>query len=87
MPSLHPVHFLRAMLVLIFVNCHLAPTVAGFVSLLVNVGGFRSWTPIPVSQTRKRLDWADIPISLSIGPSLGARHEWHCARWMSAHVL
>ena len=40
MPSLHPVHFLRAMLVLIFVNCHRAPTVAGFVTLLDNVGRF-----------------------------------------------
>lgn len=40
MPSLHPLHFLRAMLVLCIVNCHLAPAVAGFVTLLDNVGRF-----------------------------------------------
>ena len=40
MSSHHPVHFLRAMLVLCIVNCHLAPAVAGFVTLLDNVGRF-----------------------------------------------
>jgi hypothetical protein len=75
MPSPHPVHFFRAMLVLCIVNCQLAPAVAALVTILDNVGRFSIIdTDTGIAETKAFGLGGYANLAFNRGPLTGTEH-------------